>query len=74
MYIVDFQLVRYASPALDLCYLIYLCLNRQQRADHLTSLLEYYTDELYERVVAMCGAAAFDRDTLATMLVRQNIY
>ncbi|XP_047511128.1 uncharacterized protein LOC125053676 [Pieris napi] len=68
MYIVDFQLARYASPALDLCYLIYLCLDRQQRADHLTSLLEYYTDELYERVVSMSGAAAFDRDTLSTMI------
>ncbi|XP_045487040.1 uncharacterized protein LOC111000703 isoform X3 [Pieris rapae] len=68
MYIVDFQLARYASPALDLCYLIYLCLDRQQRADHLTSLLEYYTDELYERVVSMSGATAFDKDTLSAMI------
>ncbi|CAK1546854.1 unnamed protein product [Leptosia nina] len=68
MYIVDFQLARYASPALDLCYLIYLCLDRHQRADHVASLLDYYTDELYERVVAMGGSAIFDRDTLASMI------
>lgn len=53
MYIVDFQLVRYASPALDLVYIMYLCLDRQQRAEHLASLLEYYTDELHRRLVQM---------------------
>lgn len=53
MYIVDFQVVRYASPALDLAYIMYMCLNRQQRAEHMSSLLEYYTDELHRRLVQM---------------------
>ncbi|XP_013173287.1 PREDICTED: uncharacterized protein LOC106121991 [Papilio xuthus] len=53
MYMVDFQLARYASPALDLVYVMYLCLGREQRAAHLPSLLEYYTDELHARLADM---------------------
>ncbi|XP_068619904.1 uncharacterized protein [Battus philenor] len=73
MYIVDFQLARYASPALDLVYLMYLCLDREQRADHLPSLLEYYADELHTRLVEMSEEdSAFhttlNRDTLFDML------
>ncbi|XP_049885671.1 uncharacterized protein LOC126380345 [Pectinophora gossypiella] len=70
MFIVDFQLVRYASPALDLVYLIYLCLDRQQRTDHLTSLLEYYTDELHRRVVEMSE----DDSIFNTTLNRDALY
>lgn len=53
MYLVDFQLARYASPALDLAYVTYMCLDRRQRADHLSSLLEYYTDELHRRLLQL---------------------
>lgn len=53
MYIVDFQLARYASPTLDLAYLIYLCLTREQRDEHQQSLLEYYVDELHCRLLEM---------------------
>ncbi|XP_004927067.1 uncharacterized protein LOC101737863 [Bombyx mori] len=55
MCIVDFQLVRYASPALDLVYIMYLCLERQQRALHLTPLLRYYADQLFCRAAELSG-------------------
>ncbi|KAL0868163.1 hypothetical protein ABMA27_007714 [Loxostege sticticalis] len=53
MCIVDFQLARYASPALDLIFIMYVCLDRQQREDHLSSLLEYYVEEMHKRLVDM---------------------
>jgi hypothetical protein len=53
MSIVDFQLVRYASPALDLVFVTYLCLDRKQREGHLSSLLEYYVDEMHKRLLEM---------------------
>ncbi|XP_045454768.1 uncharacterized protein LOC123664216 [Melitaea cinxia] len=68
MYIVDFQLARYASPALDLVFLIYLCLEREQRAEHTQALLEYYTDELHARLLEMSDGNIMDRDTLYDML------
>lgn len=67
MYIVDFQLARYASPALDLVFLIYLCLEREQRAEHTQALLEYYTDELHARLLEMSDGNIMDRDTLYDM-------
>lgn len=63
MYLLDFQLVRYSSPATDLVYVLYLCLERSLRADHLTSLLEYYCDELHRRVTQMS-----DGDSLNSLL------
>ncbi|XP_059053096.1 uncharacterized protein LOC131847535 [Achroia grisella] len=73
MYLVDFQLVRYASPALDLAYLMYLCLDHQQRSEHLPSLLEYYVDELHRRLVEMSDDdsifnTSLNRDALYEML------
>lgn len=53
MYLVDFQLARYASPTLDLASLMYLCLDRGQRKEHLTSLLEYYTEQLHQRLLEL---------------------
>lgn len=53
MFMVDFQLARYASPAMDLGYLLYLCLDRSQRAEHLSSLVEYYTEELHKRLLEL---------------------
>ncbi|KAG7309487.1 hypothetical protein JYU34_005458 [Plutella xylostella] len=53
MYLVDFQLARYASPTLDLASLMYLCLDRTQRKEHLTSLLEYYTEQLHQRLLEL---------------------
>ncbi|CAK1594209.1 unnamed protein product [Parnassius mnemosyne] len=76
MYIVDFQLARYASPTLDLVYLMYLCLDREQRTSHLASLLEYYADELHRRLVEMSEDdsvfhSKLNRDTLYEMLMEE---
>ncbi|XP_048004967.1 uncharacterized protein LOC125240838 [Leguminivora glycinivorella] len=69
MVTVDFQLVRYSSPTVDLAYLLYLCLSREQRTEHLPSLLEYYTEELHKRLVELSddGAAFMDKKTLNEM-------
>lgn len=74
MCIVDFQLVRYASPTLDLAYLVYLCLTREQREEHLPSLLKYYSDELHCRLLEMSSEnsefnSSLDVDALHGMLV-----
>ncbi|XP_039760279.1 uncharacterized protein LOC120633934 [Pararge aegeria] len=68
MYIVDFQLARYASPASDLAFLIYLCMDRDQRKEHLDGLLSYYTDELYARLTEMSDGNIMDKETLTDML------
>lgn len=72
MYLVDFQLARYASPALDLAYVTYLCLDRSQREEHLTSLLDYYTDELHKRLLELSDdesvfSAALNREALGEL-------
>lgn len=67
MYIVDFQLARYASPASDLAFLIYLCLDKEQRAEHLDALLGYYTDQLHERLTEMSEGDVLDKETLTDM-------
>lgn len=64
MCIVDFQLARYASLALDLAFIVYLCLDRAQREEHLTSLLEYYVDELHRRLVEMSEEDSVFHSTL----------
>lgn len=53
MCIVDYQLVRYASPALDLVYILFLCLDRAQRSEHQASLLDLYVDELHTSLLQM---------------------
>ncbi|XP_072933080.1 uncharacterized protein [Epargyreus clarus] len=71
MYMVDFQVARYASPALDLAYIMYICLEREQRAEHMASLLEYYGDELHRRLVEMSDGTIsgyLDKEALNTML------
>ncbi|KAI5645890.1 ecdysteroid kinase domain-containing protein [Phthorimaea operculella] len=64
MYMVDFQAVRYGSPALDLSYILYLCLEREQRSEHLDSLLEYYVDELHKRLLEMSDEASIFHTSL----------
>ncbi|XP_050679515.1 uncharacterized protein LOC126975596 [Leptidea sinapis] len=72
MFIVDFQLARYASPTLDLAYIVYLCLDKQQRAAHMSSLIEYYTDVLHRRVTEMCdGVYGIDRNTFYDMITKE---
>lgn len=66
MYIVDFQLARYASPGLDLALLLYLCLERAQRSQHLSDLLRYYSDNLHSTLTLMNGDT-LDKETLFDM-------
>lgn len=44
--LLDFQLSRYASPVLDLMYLVYCCTTREWRQKFLDALLKEYHDEL----------------------------
>ncbi|XP_050526282.1 uncharacterized protein LOC126897005 [Daktulosphaira vitifoliae] len=43
---IDFQIVRYGSPALDLTSLLYCCTTVDLRRKHLTELLQVYIDSL----------------------------
>jgi len=43
---VDFQLPRYASPAVDIAYYIYTSVKPDIRRTHLEELLEFYLDVL----------------------------
>src|SRR5205823_1269644 len=45
MKLIDYQLVRYASPITDLIYSIYLSTNKEFRSKNLTDLLETYFKE-----------------------------
>ncbi|KAF7995315.1 hypothetical protein HCN44_006422 [Aphidius gifuensis] len=48
VYLVDFQLMRVGSVALDLTNLLYCCTSRQVRKNHMTSLLLYYHSHLMD--------------------------
>nr|CAI5827975.1 unnamed protein product [Callosobruchus analis] len=45
-YIVDFQMLRYAPPSLDIMFLVFLNADRCKRLEHLTDLIELYYKEL----------------------------
>ncbi|XP_077290680.1 uncharacterized protein LOC143914362 [Arctopsyche grandis] len=71
--LVDFQLVRYGSPALDLANLIYCCTSRDQRAEHLTDLLKMYHETLHTRLMQLTDecqrcSQIYDKDTLWEMI------
>lgn len=75
--LLDFQLVRYGSPALDLANLIYCCTSRDQRTEHLVSLLSTYHETLYSRLVELTPedhqiTSLMDRDKLWEMLVTRE--
>ncbi|GBP44171.1 hypothetical protein EVAR_31615_1 [Eumeta japonica] len=70
---VDFQMARYASPALDLAYLLYLGLSRQQRDEHLSSLLTHYTRELHARLLEMSNEDSIFRTTLSKEILFEMI-
>nr|CAD7202143.1 unnamed protein product [Timema douglasi] len=40
--LVDFQMARYGSPALDLANLLYCCTSLELRQKHMDNLLEHY--------------------------------
>lgn len=47
---IDFQLSRYASPALDIAFFIYSCTTEELRAQYYDDLLKTYHDNLCEIV------------------------
>ncbi|KAH8414168.1 hypothetical protein KR222_010708 [Zaprionus bogoriensis] len=52
--LIDFQLVRYSSIALDIANLLYCCTTKQMRDDHMANLLKFYTQELYKWLDMLC--------------------
>lgn len=46
--IVDFQVARYGSPAMDLVSLLYCCTSVELRKQHLSELLEEYYDSIID--------------------------
>lgn len=50
---IDFQFVRYSSLAIDLVYVLYLCIERDLRTQHFDAFLKYYGDEFRKRVILM---------------------
>lgn len=44
--LVDFQLIRYGSPALDVANLIFCCTDKSLRENHMKTLLQAYYKEL----------------------------
>lgn len=50
LYIIDFQLSRYASPVLDLSYFIYTCTTQEQRNTYFDEMLNLYYKTLSEFV------------------------
>jgi hypothetical protein len=45
---IDFQLARYCSPALDISFFIYSCTSEELRDKHYDDLLKVYHDSLSE--------------------------
>ncbi|EDV91147.1 uncharacterized protein LOC6568254 [Drosophila grimshawi] len=52
--LVDFQLVRYSSIALDIANLLYCCTTKKLRDVQLQTLLKIYTEELYKWLEMLC--------------------
>jgi len=48
--LLDWQIVRYGSPVLDICYFIYLCTDSSLRAQHFDSLIQGYHIALRKQV------------------------
>lgn len=51
--LVDFQCIRYGSPALDLSNLIFCCTTKAMRDEYLQSFIKLYTQELYNNIKAL---------------------
>lgn len=48
--LLDWQVVRYASPVLDICYFLYLCTDSALRAQHFDNLIQGYHISLRKQV------------------------
>lgn len=63
--LVDFQLARYGSPALDIVNLLYCCTSREMRLRHMPGLLCNYHAILYMTLKQLTqGATDLQSDIL----------
>lgn len=64
--LVDFQLIRFGSPALDISNLIFCCTDKTMRAEHMMSFLKVYHQQLVKSLKRMGPMPAFcgDEDEL----------
>uniref|UniRef100_A0A1A9WWV3 CHK domain-containing protein n=1 Tax=Glossina brevipalpis TaxID=37001 RepID=A0A1A9WWV3_9MUSC len=53
--LVDFQLIRYGSIALDVTNLLFCCTSKTMRDQHLEELIQLYTDEIYRWLKILCN-------------------
>nr|CAD7449235.1 unnamed protein product [Timema bartmani] len=51
--LVDFQMARYGSPALDLANLLYCCTSLELRQNHMDNLLEHYHTTLITAIIEL---------------------
>lgn len=62
---VDFQLARYGSPALDIVNLLYCCTSREMRLRHMAGLLSDYHAALNKALRQLTqGATDLESDIL----------
>ncbi|XP_039498597.1 uncharacterized protein LOC120456074 [Drosophila santomea] len=51
--LIDWQLMRYASPVTDLSYFLFTCTSREFRQSHLKNMLEDYYEELGQQLIRL---------------------
>ncbi|XP_033170218.1 uncharacterized protein LOC117147445 [Drosophila mauritiana] len=51
--LIDWQLMRYASPVTDLAYFLFTCTSRRFRQRHLESMLDDYYEELGQQLIRL---------------------
>lgn len=61
--LVDFQLIRYGSPALDISNLIFCCTEKTQRSEHMQDWLKLYHRELVQSLRVLGSLPTFCGDT-----------
>ncbi|KAH8367572.1 hypothetical protein KR200_007110 [Drosophila serrata] len=62
--LLDFQLIRYSSIALDIANLLYCCTTKEMRDAELQTLLNTYTEELFRWLQILCTRLPDHCDTL----------
>jgi len=62
--LLDFQLIRYSSIALDIANLLYCCTTKEMRDAQLQTLLKIYTEELFRWLQMLCTNLPDHCDTL----------
>ncbi|XP_017490721.1 PREDICTED: uncharacterized protein LOC108378927 isoform X1 [Rhagoletis zephyria] len=52
--LVDFQLIRYSSIALDIANLLFCCTTKAMRDEHLNAFIKLYTSEVFSWLKTLC--------------------